>query len=487
MKLLTRLVLLIALFAPSLRAGTTQWEIVPEANSQVPFGKIALVKGITAPEGVWFILKNLYISSPIELIVIAGDARFPVRLAVFKEGIDQPLAYGATDSSGVATLRFRTSEQVRFQVTGDPGVRYLLMTWVSPPINVGIPEGLVAVSQYPGAAQLASAQGAGAAGEIVGTQPARQPNLLSTWIVVLLGGILAALIAIVGLLWRSQRSRAKSGGIVVLLALGSYSVWAQEPKRMTTAAMKPEKASVSEYIYEKALSEFCAGLREKAEGWEKGGIKAEPEGFIENETGKLLTEVFGEGEGKADNGASTGLDLKKKAGSGVTGLKLLIDFLEEFKLIDPREAAVQPNYKPPGIPLLPSRCKNTDQCGACFAEAQAKLDRNRRLLETLYVIYKQNELQTGRIIELANAAAGTSDLAKIVWANAKANPNEPMNIAKQKFYNTYDADLGKLISKMNDALIATADCERDNFGDSDWYNRFGMPYYNFMRERYTRK
>jgi len=44
-----------------------------------------------------------------------------------------------------------------------------------------------------------------------------------------------------------------------------------------------------------------------------------------------------------------------------------------------------------------------------------------------------------------------------------------------------------LLNMVNEGLIAIGDCERVNYGEQDWHNRFGMPYYLFVRERYTRK
>ena len=30
-------------------------------------------------------------------------------------------------------------------------------------------------------------------------------------------------------------------------------------------------------------------------------------------------------------------------------------------------------------------------------------------------------------------------------------------------------------------------CEREHYKDYDWYPRYGMVYYNFLKDRYTRK
>jgi hypothetical protein len=139
------------------------------------------------------------------------------------------------------------------------------------------------------------------------------------------------------------------------------------------------------------------------------------------------------------------------------------------------------------MPPLPSQCQENKNCGKCFNDAMAQLDKSHHLLETQYVIYKQTELEAGRILELANAAAGMNPYIQAAWTIVKTSPQSSQNVAQAKFYASYDGNLDVLLRMMNDALIAVGDCERQEFNEQDWFNRYGMPYYLFMRERYTRK
>ena len=466
MKLATRCALIVLLSFSTL-AFADQWEIVPQPDPRVPFGRLSVVGGATGPDGVRFVVNNLDILSPMQVTLAAADPRKPLQLSIFKDGMAQPLVQSPTDSSGLLTVRFRTADSVRFQVTGEAGAQYQLMTWISPPVQTPTPDAFVAVTSYPAAPPVVTRTAAPAAPSApvsAATQAAPPASPWSLPVMILLGGILLALIVIIVLLFRGQR---KGAAIVLLvLGLGARSTPAQQAQ--TTPAMIPRNVPPADTW--RQTNEALQKLREKLEQLEKAGIKGEPEA--------LKFGGFG-GEGS--------FDPSKTAGSAVTGVKLLLDFMEEFGLIDPREAAVQPNYNPPGQPLLPSRCYHNPQCGACFADAQKKLDKSRQLLEDMYVIYKQTELKTGRILELADAAAGLSPYAKLAWTVQKSNPNEPMNQARQHFYDVYDGDLTKLLAMSNEALIAIGDCERQNFGDYDWYNRYGMVYYNFQRDRYTRK
>ena len=100
---------------------------------------------------------------------------------------------------------------------------------------------------------------------------------------------------------------------------------------------------------------------------------------------------------------------------------------------------------------------------------------------------KQTELKTKRLEDLADTAGGFSGIAGLYWATTKANPNDPMNKSKAEFYKTYDNGQKNGLQFLNDALKEMAEFEKKNYGDSNWYLYFGLPYYNFMVARYTRQ
>lgn len=173
----------------------------------------------------------------------------------------------------------------------------------------------------------------------------------------------------------------------------------------------------------------------------------------------------------------------------VGATQLMISFMEQFGFIEPREAAVQPDYSPEGAPPLPSSCYDdpTGRCNECFLAATTDFDKWRKLLEDQWVIYKQVELEAGRILELADAAAGLHPAAKLAWAVQKTDPGAAHVKAQQQFYADYDKNYTELIRRLNDGLLAIGKCEEEHHSDRDWYNRFGLPYYLFMRDRYQRR
>jgi hypothetical protein len=467
-------------------AQSRPWEIVPKADARLKAGKLSVVGGATAEQGVRFIVKNLEITRPIEIGLVSLDSSRRLELLVYKDSPQQPLLERATDARGVAVARFRTADSVQLLVRGPAGATYQLMTWVGPRVVAQAPPAFVPVDAA-GAPLVAAATPP--EGSLPGRNSEPAPTAaasvassgpVSTAIAVLLALILAALVVIIALL---RRGRGKSAAAFLLSVL----IARQSAAQGATGNLEPWNVPPGDS--DTWINDFIEGLRERLSKAEELGLKAELEEL------KIIPETDDEKDDEKEpekpslRGRIDKLKEKisKRAGQAVTTTKYVLSFMEEFGLIDPREAAVQPNYSPPGQPLIPSRCAGTGECGQCFAEATARLDKARTLLEDQYVIYKQTELKAGRIHELAGAAADLSGFAKLAWTAAKNNPREPMNVAQQRFYDIYDRNLEKLLGMLNEGLIGVGACEREHFKDFDWYPRYGMVYYNFMRDRYTRK
>jgi len=476
-----RIALWVLLVLSSIQAlGQEQrWEIEPKADDRIKVGKLSVVGGQTAEEGVRFVINHLDIMQPIEISLAAEDAGQKLTLLVYKEVPEQPLLERTTNGEATAVAQFRTQDSIQLMVKGPSGAKYQLMTWVGPAVEMPTPDALVPIDKsgmplVEGVALTPPAQ-TGSSSEAQtggGTTKLEVPPVVTALLALILAAVVVLIIVVVR---RGGKGKATPAVLVAALALGeAQSVGrAQAGNPMLT----PKNVTVEDVRRE--LNKDLQKLREQLEALDKAGVKTDPEVI------KILRPGSTPFNGPAIPG--TPFDKKKAVGSYVTSMKLLLAFMEEFGLIDPREAAVQPNYNPPGQPLIPSRCAGPDDCGACFADANAKLTKSRKLLEDMYVIYKQTELQAGRIHEMANAAAGLSPYGQLVWTAIKNNPKEPMNVAQKKFYDTYDTNLGKLLTMANEGLIGVGACEREHYKDYDWYPRYGMVYYNFLKDRYTRK
>jgi hypothetical protein len=259
------------------------------------------------------------------------------------------------------------------------------------------------------------------------------------------GGLLLALLLVGGgAFWLRRRHQRGAGGGALLLAVAASLV---ASGGLDAAADTPR------------------GVREE---WER--------------TSRAMNEL----RERLGNLPSTG---NQQIDDVVGATQLMISFMEQFGFIDPREAAVQPDYSPEGAPPLPSSCYDdpTGRCNECFSAATTDFDKWRKLLEDQWVIYRQVELEAGRILELADAAAGLHPAAKLAWAVQKTDPGAAHVKAQQQFYADYDKNYTELIRRLNDGLLAIGKCEEEHHGDRDWYNRFGLPYYLFMRDRYQRR
>jgi hypothetical protein len=202
-------------------------------------------------------------------------------------------------------------------------------------------------------------------------------------------------------------------------------------------------------------------------------------------------------EGKID--FNSPIDIKSLEEKGFKGanvdiaslLQTTLNLLEAFEIIDPREKFLQPDYSPPGLPILPSRASGdgsiSPEAYGAFRDLQGKINKAKTHLEGNYVVLKQTELKTKRLEELADSAGGFSAIAGLYWAKSKADPNDPMNKSKAGFYEKYDGGQESGLKFLNDTLKEMAEFELKRYGDRNWYLYFGLPYYNFMVARYVRK
>jgi hypothetical protein len=465
--------------------AATDWEIEPQDDPRFWLGKVSVVGGPLGTDPIVFVLKKIALSTPIQVTLAATDANQPIDLSVYKESAGKPLVSGTATSDKPLTVRFKTGGPVYFAVKGADGAHYQLLTWVGPEFEIEESSPIIPVAEYPPSPPRVEK----AISPLAPASPTpNQPGgavVLGVGPSILLGLILLALIAIIILLWR--RGSRSGAALLLVLVFAHGSVAAEEKGVPNKVTPKDEAPPVKKNVSD--LTKALDTISKVAEGkdFEGGTYKPktrEPGVIFVKDPSKDITYTI-KTEKEVEEKPGSGIKIKKIVGDSAALLKFTLGLLEEFGYIDPREAAIQKNMNPPGMPLLPSRCAKDPECGPCFKKANKDLMEARSLLETQYVIYKQTELATGRIIELGDAAAGMSSIAKFVWDQEKHGTT--VTALQEKFYGQYDTNLEKLLRNVNDALIAQAGCERKAFDDQDWYNRYGWLYYSFLRDRYTRK
>jgi hypothetical protein len=349
----------LGVFPDYVHARKPIWEITLKEHKDFRLGKYGGAIGATAPEGVRFVVKNVHIKQPIQVTLESKSEKNNVTLSVFKDNWDSPNLESSTGKKGITTLRFRTGGNVRMKVSGPHGAQYQMLVWVGPKFEIKKPAPFMSMKEYE---EQASLQSRTQPADMDTRHPPSDKKDRTLYILLILLIIILAVIAF--LLYRGQKKQNMNifilGFIFLGIMMSSQFVFAYDDP------LKPRPLTMEE-IWEKnrkAINE----LREKLD--------------MIPETGKSEID-----------------DL-------VTGTKLMFTFMEYFGLIDRREAAVQPNYNPDGMPPLPSRCYADPhgKCAACFDEATEKLNKWHKLLEDQWVIYRQTMLEAGRIIELSDAA-----------------------------------------------------------------------------------
>lgn len=177
-----------------------------------------------------------------------------------------------------------------------------------------------------------------------------------------------------------------------------------------------------------------------------------------------------------------GNDLKNYVGQGVGLGKAAKDALDAFKALTQDDETMSPDYSPPGMPHVPSKCAESGACGACYEDAYADLKKVRINLERLRTVgAATNNLYT-KGVAFGDNVSSVHGMVGLAWQAEKLKVNDSM----KTFNTSYDAKQVELIAKLQDALQKISKCEADHFNEDGWYERFGFIYYTFMSDRYKR-
>ena len=158
-------------------------------------------------------------------------------------------------------------------------------------------------------------------------------------------------------------------------------------------------------------------------------------------------------------------------------------YYKDLENLSPDDDQYEPNYKLPGTPELPSLCKNSQKCEACFKQPYADLQNTRFRFDKLRRLNKVTKDMLRDAISFGDAAAGLAGgMAPLAWNTEKIK----IRAAEQNFNKSYDAKYEGLLATLKDNLLGIAACESEIFGNEAWYDRFGFFYHQFMAEAYRR-
>jgi hypothetical protein len=168
----------------------------------------------------------------------------------------------------------------------------------------------------------------------------------------------------------------------------------------------------------------------------------------------------------------------------------LIDRTASGQIIDDEQAVedffsdIQPDYGSLGT--FASACKYDEDCYVCMKDHAELAQKLMIALEDVYVIYQRTMKKYDMMIALADGAANLTTYAKYAWLIQKGSSTSEMNIAKENFLNHYDDSQASKMTRLNNALVAIGDCERQFVNNPNWYNTNALPIYVQLTLRYKR-
>jgi len=137
---------------------------------------------------------------------------------------------------------------------------------------------------------------------------------------------------------------------------------------------------------------------------------------------------------------------------------------------------------PPGQPRIPSFCDDEENaCADCFRSARAEFNRCRYNLEKLQTIYNCSKAYTDAAVALGDNTSGYHGVVGIVWQSQRRGIMRSI----EEVDKAYDKKRVEMLDSFHKSLMALDRCEQAH-GLEDWYDRFGVMFYNFVEMRYHR-
>ena len=137
---------------------------------------------------------------------------------------------------------------------------------------------------------------------------------------------------------------------------------------------------------------------------------------------------------------------------------------------------------PPGQPRIPSFCEgNNNDCATCFGNARASLNKLRYDFERLQTIYDCTKNYTNAAIAFGDSASGIHGVSGLVWQQEKIKILKSI----KGLDKSYDNKRAEFLGQLREILLELDACEQQH-GIADWYERFGVLFYDFMELRYHR-
>jgi hypothetical protein len=117
----------------SVIAGPDAYTIKLIKDPEIPGGKVAYLEGKADAEGFYLELKDLWITQPVEITLMAKSAKEDLRIELRKYHWKKPSQQGTTKGKGYCTFYFKTQGDVNIKILSPQGMRpFRLEVWVGP-------------------------------------------------------------------------------------------------------------------------------------------------------------------------------------------------------------------------------------------------------------------------------------------------------------------------------------------------------------------
>ena len=210
-------------------------------------------------------------------------------------------------------------------------------------------------------------------------------------------------------------------------------------------------------------------------------------GGIDRSVGK--DSALGQGAGNIGSAGS----VSSSIGDGINAAFTFRDLLEKSaaasSLLDQAiDGTLEPDLdgytrSQPDTPNSLCTKRNTDgaECGKCFMAAGDTLTTARYNLEKLRVSGLATKEYVSAKIAVGDGLSGLTGLAALEWQKQRSGINKQFD----KYKITYDGKYEEMMRGLQTAMTRYDSCE-SQFGERDWYNRFGFLYVQFMADKYKR-
>jgi hypothetical protein len=166
------------------RAERPTYALKLEPSTEIATGRIAMVQAEAGADPDHYIVENLTILQPVEVLVVTRDPSDEVKVQICKVLWDQPEREASTKGTGSAHFAFRSEGDVRIKVSAPAGPRaYQLVVWAGDEARPPMRSPFVSMDEY------RKRHGSAGGGSFMGS--------LAVWVIAGALVVIAALLGVV--------------------------------------------------------------------------------------------------------------------------------------------------------------------------------------------------------------------------------------------------------------------------------------------------